>query len=387
MVAGKPERSFHRIKPICAAMHQADDWFPTYRTDLMRIAQVAPLVKPVPPILYGTKERAISYLTEELVRRGHHVTLFASGESDTEAELYSVTPHSTHLDPQHPDATALHTLELAHVFDQASRFDVIHCHLGYLPFPFLHHIQTQTVHTLHGRMNHPHWVSLMEYFPNIPVVFISKDQHRSLAGISLRRMAIIHHGLPDSLFQLGSGKGGYLAYFSRITRDKRPDLAIRASMKAGYPLKMAGRIDTADHPYFKSEIRPLLDGSSIEFLGEIQESDKIDLLQNAEALIFPSESTEPFGLIPIEAMACGTPVIVRPHGSAPETVKEGISGYVAESVEEMVEAIRKLPQIDRSRCRTHALENFSVQKMAAAYEAVYEQLLGGVRHDRPTAVD
>jgi glycosyltransferase involved in cell wall biosynthesis len=341
----------------------------------MRIAQVAPLIKPVPPILYGTRERAISYLTEELVNRGHKVTLFASGESDTEAELYSVTPHSVHLDPNHPDPSALHVLELAYAFDQASKFDVIHCHLEYLPFPFIRHIKVPMVNTLHGRMDLAHWRLLMEYFPEIPIVFVSNDQRRPVAGITLGRTATIYHGLPDSLFELGSGKGGYLAYFSRITRNKRPDLAVQAAMKAGRPLKMAGRIDAADKSYFESEIRPSLDSELIEFVGEIEESEKTNLLRNAEALIFPAESAEPYGLIPIEAMACGTPVIVRSRGAAPEVVKTGVSGYVADTVEEMVASVKKLPEIARSKCRDYALETFSVRKTADAYEAVYARLL------------
>lgn len=341
----------------------------------MRIAQVAPLIKPVPPILYGTTERVISYLTEELVRKGHHVTLFASGESETDAELLSVTRHSAHLDPEHPDPSALHVLQLAQVLDQASRFDVIHCHLGFLSFPFVRHIKAATVHTLHGRMSLPHWRPLLEYFSNIPVVFVSNDQQRPLHEPALRSAATIYPGLPDSLFQPGAGKGRYLACLSRITRDKRPDLAARAAMTAGHPLKIAGRMDASDRSYFESEISPLLKNSSVEFLGEISEPEKADLLKNAAALIYPSESSEPFGLIPVEAMARGTPVIIRPQGAAREVIQDGVNGYVADTVEEMVEAIKKVPGIDRTQCRNHALEHFSIRKTAAAYEAFYERLM------------
>ncbi len=341
----------------------------------MNIAQLAPLIEPVPPVLYGGTERIVSFLTEELVRRGHRVTLFASGDSHTTADLYSVRDRSVRLDPENPDAVAFHMIELVRAFDMAGEFDIIHSHVDYLAFPFARFSRVPSVHTLHGRLDLPHWGPMVEYFRDIPLVSISNDQRRPLSHIAPRWMATVYHGLPEDSFRPGRGEGGYLTFFSRLSRDKRPDLAVEVAKRAGLPLKIAGKVDTTDREYFEQEIEPLLDHPLIEYLGEIHDSEKPELLGNAAALIFPIDWPEPFGLVMTEAMACGTPVIARPCGSVPEVVREGVTGFIADTVEEMVEAVKQIDRIDRSRCLMEARQRFSVEAMADGYEAVYRKIL------------
>ena len=341
----------------------------------LRIAQVAPLVEPVPPVLYGGTERIVSYLTEELLRRGHEVTLFASGDSRTGAKLYSVRDRSLRLDPARPDPTAFHMLELSHAFDRAEEFDVIHCHVDYLAFPFARNCRVPTVHTLHGRLDLPHWIPIMEYFRDMRLVSISNDQRRPLAHLGLQWMATVYHGLPESSFRLGEGRGGYLLFFSRLSREKRPDLAIEVAKRVGLPLRIAGKVDEADRKYFEDEIRPLLQHPLVEYLGEVHDSDKQRLFEEAMALVFPIDWPEPFGLVAIEAMSCGTPVISRPYGAIPELVDSGVTGFVVNSVDEMVEAVRRIEGIDRKGCMLRARERFSVGTMVDGYEAVYRRLL------------
>ncbi len=341
----------------------------------MNIAQLAPLIEPVPPVLYGGTERIVSFLTEELVGRGHRVALFASGDSRTEAELYSVRDRSVRLDPDNPDAVAFHMIELARAFDMAGEFDIIHSHVDYLAFPFARFFNVPTVHTLHGRLDLPHWMPMMEYFRDMPLVSISNDQRRPLSRLAPRWMATVYHGLPGHSFRPGSGMGGYLAFFSRLSRDKRPDLAVEVAKRAGLPLKLAGKVDSADREYFEREVEPLLAHPLIEYLGEIHDSEKPGFLGDAAALIFPIDWPEPFGLVMIEAMACGTPVIARPCGSVPEVVMKGVTGFIADTVDEMVEAVKRIDRIDRSRCLREARRRFSVRAMADGYEAVYRKLL------------
>ncbi len=341
----------------------------------MLIAQIAPLIEPVPPVLYGGTERIVSFLTEELVRRGHQVTLFASGDSRTGAKLYHIGRHSIRLDPENPDPVAFHMLELSHAFDPAEEFDIIHSHVDYLAFPFARYSKVPTVHTLHGRLDLPHWIPLMEYFRDIPLVSISNDQRRPLNHTDPRWMATVYHGLPESAFKPGTGKGGYLAFFSRISRDKRPDAAIETAKRTGLPLKIAGKVDSADRPYFEREIEPLLHHPLIDYLGEIHDSEKAKLIGDAMALLFPIDWPEPFGLVMIEAMACGTPVIARRCGSVPEVVTEGVTGFIVNTIEEMVEAVKRIDRIDRKRCLLSARERFSAETMAGGYEAVYKKLL------------
>lgn len=347
----------------------------------LHIAQVAPLIESVPPPQYGGTERVVSFLTEELIRRGHDVTLFASGGSRTGANLFSVRERPVRLDPELPDPWAYHLLELTHAFARAEEFDIIHCHVDYLAFPFTRLNHVASVHTLHGRLDMPHWIPLMEQYGDVPLVSISNAQRQPLKQLDVNWAGTVYHGLPATCFKPGNGNGGYLAFFSRISREKRPDLAIEVAKRTGVPLKMAGKVDPLDEAYFSAEIKPLLDHPLIEFLGEMGD-EKVDFLGNALALLFPIDWPEPFGLVMIEAMACGTPVITRPCGSAPEVVQHGRTGFIVDTVDEMVEAVRRIERIDRRRCMEAVQERFSVEVMASRYEAVYERLLNG--NGRPT---
>ncbi len=342
----------------------------------MKIAQVAPLYEPVPPRLYGGTERVVSYITEELVRRGHEITLFASGDSRTKAELVSVIPSSIRLNHHGPDPYAYHYLQLTEVSAQADVFDIIHCHLEYLGFPFSRFCGTPSLHTLHGRLDLPYWAPMMESFPDVSLVSISNSQRRPLAGVDVHWMDTVYHGLPDYCFKLYPEKGKYLAYYSRMSQEKRPDLAIEAAKRTGIPLKMAGKIGAEDLDYFTREIRPKLDDPLIEYIGEIGDKERTELLGNAMALLFPIEWPEPFGLVMIEAMANGTPVIARPFGAVPEVVEEGVTGLIADGVDGLVEAVGMIDRIDRQRCYLRARERFSVKAMVDRYEKVYLTLTG-----------
>jgi glycosyltransferase involved in cell wall biosynthesis len=345
----------------------------------MRIAQVAPLIEPVPPPLYGGTERVVSWLTEELVRRGHEVTLFATGDSRTEAALEVIRDRSIRLDPELPDPLAYHVLELGRVFEQADRFDVIHCHVDFLAFPFAQQWKVPTIHTLHGRLDLPHWLPLVERYRETPLVSISDSQRRPLDRLGPNWIATIYHGLPEGAIRPGTGKGGYLAFFSRLSREKRPDIAIEVAKRTGLPLKIAGKVDNIDKAYFEAEIEPLLDHPLVEYLGEMGD-EKVEFLGNALCLIFPIDWPEPFGLVMIEAMACGTPVITRPFGSAPEVVHHGRTGFIVDTVEEMVEAVRRVGRINRNHCIETVQERFSAEVMCARYESVYEKVLNGGRN-------
>jgi glycosyltransferase involved in cell wall biosynthesis len=341
----------------------------------MRIAQVAPLIEPVPPRLYGGTERVVSYLTEELVRTGHEVTLFASGDSRTTARLMSVIPDSLRLNHHGPDPHAYQILELTDVQALADEFDIIHSHLDYLAFPFCHSCGTPIVHTLHNRTDYPYSIPMMQRYSDIPLISISNSQRRPLAGLDLNWMGTIYHGMPDHKFELFDGEGDYLAYYSRLSPEKGPDLAIRVAKEAGIPLKMAGKVDMKDKDFFQTVIKPMIVGPLIEFVGEIGEEERPLFLGNARALIFPIEWPEPFGLVMIESMAVGTPVISRPYGSVPEVVEEGVTGFVCSNFEELSEAALKVRGISRQGCLLRARERFSVARMAEQYQKVYRRLV------------
>jgi glycosyltransferase involved in cell wall biosynthesis len=340
----------------------------------MRIAQVAPLYERVPPVLYGGTERVVAYLTEELVRRGHEVTLFASGDSRTPARLVGATPRALRLDPDARDVLGPHVIQLSQVFERASEFDVIHCHVDYLAFPFGRLVATPTLHTLHGRLDLPWLVPVFQHFRDVPLVSISDAQRRPLLHLGLRWLATVPHGLPLGRFPFSPRPGRYLAFLGRISPEKRPDLAIQVARRVGLPLKIAAKVDAVDRPYFEREIRPLLDHPLVEFLGEIGEDAKAEFLGQALALLFPIDWPEPFGLVMIEALACGTPVLARPCGSVPEVLVPGRTGFVAETVDELAEAVKRLDTIDRAACRRHVEAHFSVERMADRYEALYRRL-------------
>lgn len=341
----------------------------------MRIAQVAPLFEPVPPKLYGGTERVVSYITEELVKRGHQVTLFASGDSKTKARLRNVIENSIRLDDNDPDPYAYHTLELSHAVSLSDEFDIIHCHLEYLAFPYARLFQAPSVHTLHGKLEYPYCRPIMEFYPDVPLVSISDSQRIPLEGMDVCWMDTIYHGLPEWNFMLYQGEDDYLAYYSRMSPEKRPDLAIEVAEKAGIPLKMAGKVDSKDREYFNTKVRPLLEHPLVEFLGEIGELERPAFLGNARALLFPIEWPEPFGLVMIESMATGTPVIARPYGAVPEVVEEGVTGLLAQGVEGLVDAVKNVDRIDREGCLLRAQERFSVTTMVDRYEKVYQRLV------------
>lgn len=343
----------------------------------MRIAHVAPLYERVPPRLYGGTERVVSHLVEEQVARGHEVTLFASGDSRTSASIVAAVPRALRLDATASDQLAPHMIELSQVFDRAADFDIIHCHVDYLAFPFSRLVATPTVHTLHGRLDLPNTPAVMAHFDDVPVVSISDAQRRPVQDLPVTWAGTVYHGLPLETYPVGTGRGGYLAFLGRISPEKRPDLAIQAARRAGVPLRIAAKVDPVDRPYFEEEIEPLLNDPLVEYLGEIGDAEKAAFLGDAIALLFPIDWPEPFGLVMIEALACGTPVIARPCGSVGEIIVPGHTGLIADTVEGLAAAARRIEGIDRAACRREAETRFSVERMADDYEAIYARLEAG----------
>ena len=341
----------------------------------MRIAQVAPLFESVPPKAYGGTERVASYLTEELVRQGHDVTLFASGDSVTRARLVAATERSLRLDPACIDQLAHQIVQLEHVFQQASEFDAVHFHIDYLHYPLSRRERIPQVTTLHGRLDIPDLVPLYREFPEMPVISISNSQREPLPWLNW--LGTVYHGLPQDLYTLRERPGAYVAFLGRVSREKRADRAIAIARRAGLPLRIAAKVDKADEEYFESSIRPLLEGAHVEFVGEICEADKQDFLGNAYALLFPIDWPEPFGLVMVEAMACGTPVIAYREGSVLEVLDDGVTGFVVTSEDEAVAALERVPQLDRAECRRVFEERFSVARMARDYVRIYERVVEG----------
>lgn len=344
---------------------------------IVRIAQVAPLYEPVPPRHYGGTERVVSWLTEELVRRGHEVTLFASGDSATTARLVAPCRRAIWLDPAAPDPVALHVVELAQVCERIDAFDIVHGHVDYLAFPFARLVRAPFVHTMHGRLDLRHLVHLFAHFPEVSLVSISDSQREPLAALPLTWVATVHHGLPVSAIPWSArGNGRYLVFLGRMSPEKRPDLAIAVAKRLGLPLRMAARVDAVDRAYFEGEIRPLLSHPLIEYVGEVTDEEKWRLLGDALCLLFTVDWPEPFGIAAIESLACGTPVVARPCGAVPEVVRDGEVGFLADTVEELVAAVKRVDVLDRLRCRRHVEAHFSVEVMADRYEAVYRRVRG-----------
>jgi glycosyltransferase involved in cell wall biosynthesis len=340
-----------------------------------RIAQVSPLFERVPPRQYGGTERIVGYLCNALARRGHQVTLFASGDSITHARLCAPTEQSLRLAAHVGEQTAAHILELALVFEQAGQFDVIHCHVDHLAFPFSRFMGTPTLHTLHGRLDVPHLRPLYQHFSDLPFVSISDAQREPLRDIPMGWLATVHHGLPPEEYPVGTGGGGYLAFLGRMSPEKRPDLAIEIARRVGLPLKIAAKIDDENLQYFEGVVRPLLDQPLVEFVGEVGGADRLRFLGDAVALLFPIDWPEPFGLVMIEALACGTPVVALRRGSVPEVIVNGTTGFIVETVDEMVEAVKRVGGIDRAECRRDVERRFTDERMTMAYEDVYADLL------------
>ena len=339
----------------------------------MRIAQVAPLYESVPPKLYGGTERVVSFLTEELVRAGHEVTLFASGDSMTSARLVSVCPQSLRLDARCKDQLAQHILLLQKVFDAKDEFDLVHFHIDYLHFPLTRREQLVNVTTLHGRLDIPDLVPMYQEFSDMPVISISDSQRKPLPWANWQ--GTVYHGMPSDHYEFYPEPGQYLAFLGRTSPEKGLDQAIAIAKLAGIPLKIAAKVDPADHEYFETEIKPLLRDTNVEFIGEIGYPEKNEFLGKAAAVLFPIAWPEPFGLVMIEAMACGTPVIAYPGGSVNEIMKEGVTGFVVRDARSAADALTRLGEIDRQGCRRYFEERFSVQRMAQDYLAIYERLV------------
>jgi glycosyltransferase involved in cell wall biosynthesis len=338
----------------------------------MRIGQVAPLYESVPPRLYGGTERVVSYITEELVKLGHEVTLYASGDSCTTARLRSVCERALRLEGGKLLSPLAHHLNLIEtVAQEADEFDVVHFHLDYLPFSQIRRLEIPAVTTLHGRLDIPDLYPLFREFSDMRLISISNAQRAPMPWAGW--LATVHHGIPADLHQPSFQPGEYLAFLGRISPEKRVDRAIEIARMAGLPLRVAAKIDEVDRNYFESEISDLLANSDVEFVGEIAEKEKTEFLGNASALLFPIDWPEPFGLVLIESMACGTPVIAFRGGSVAEIVDDGVTGFVVESVEEAVEALQRIPSLDRRACHQRFLERFTSRRMCQEYLAAYER--------------
>lgn len=344
----------------------------------MRIAQIAPLHEAVPPKLYGGTERVVSFLTEELVWMGHDVTLFASGDSETSAKLHPVWSRALRLDPGIRDTTAPHMLMMEQVRQYSDQFDILHFHMDYWSFSLFSRQPTPFLTTMHGRLDLPELQPVFDAFPNVPVVSISDSQRRPLPQANFVRTVL--HGLPEKLLTPQPVTPSYLAFLGRIAPEKAPDRAISIARQCGIPLKIAAKIDRADAEYFEQKIKPLLAGGGVELIGEINDAEKPAFLSGAHALITPIDWAEPFGLVMIEAMACGTPVIAYNRGSVPEIVENGLSGYIVEDEVSAVAAVKRLDQIDRARVRQRFEERFTARRMADDYVSLYKALM---QNNRP----
>ncbi|HEU4342144.1 MAG TPA: glycosyltransferase family 4 protein [Candidatus Binatia bacterium] len=351
----------------------------------MKIAQVAPLYERVPPVCYGGTERIVSYLSDELIRQGHEVTLFASGDSLTSGRLVASCDRSLRLDPNCVDYLAYHFLQLEEVFQRAELFDIIHFHIDYLHFPFSRRHGTTHLTTLHGRLDIPDLVPLYRKFSDIPVVSISNAQRNPLPWVNWQ--GTVHHGVPVDLYSPGQGGGNYLAFLGRISPEKRVDRAIEIAKRVNIKLKIAAKIDNVDRQYVEREILHLLDHPLVEFIGEIGEEQKGEFLGNAYALLFPIDWSEPFGLVMVESMACGTPVVAYPQGSVSEIIDPGLTGFIVESIEEAVDALDQIPRFDRKRCRQIFERRFSAARMASDYLRIYERLLAKKHANRRKRVE
>lgn len=338
----------------------------------MRIAQVAPLYESVPPKLYGGTERVVSYITEELVRAGHEVTLYASGDSRTSARLRSVCKRALRLEGGKLLAPLAHHLNLIEtVVQDADEFDIVHFHLDYLPFSQIRRLEIPAVTTLHGRLDIPDLYPLFREFDDMRLISISDAQREPMPWASW--LATVHHGIPEDLHRPTYSPGDYLAFLGRISPEKRVDRAIEIAGKVGMPLRIAAKIDETDRTYFDTEISDMLVDSDVEYIGEIGEEEKAEFLGNAAALLFPIDWPEPFGLVMIESMACGTPVIAFRGGSVAEIIDDGVTGFIVESVDEAVRTVQRIASLDRKACHERFLDRFTARRMCEQYLSAYEQ--------------
>jgi len=348
----------------------------------VKIAQIAPLVESVPPQLYGGTERVVSWLTEELVRQGHDVTLFASGDSQTKAELAAVVPRGLRLDGIH-NSLPYNIIMLDQVAERMDEFDVIHFHIDFFHYPIFRNMAHKTLTTLHGRQDLPELPDIYRAFPHMPLVSISNHQRLPVPPVNWR--GTVYHGLPEAQYREGKGEGGYLAFLGRICADKGPVEAIEIARRAGMKLKMAAKVDPVDQAYFDEVVKPLIEKSThVEFIGEINDSQKQEFLGNAKALLFPISWPEPFGLVMIEALACGTPVVAFKCGSVPEIMEEGLTGFVVEDVAGAAAAVGRLDTLYRPTIRARFEERFSARAMARDYLKIYGQL---AQREKPAAYE
>jgi glycosyltransferase involved in cell wall biosynthesis len=346
----------------------------------MRIAQLAPLAESVPPRLYGGTERVIAWLVDELVELGHDVTLFASGDSRTKAKLYPVWPRALRLGRMGVDPNAACAMLVEAIAEHAAGFDLIHSHVDWLPLPVLSRTDVPYLTTMHGRLDLPGLPDVIGAFPKAPFVSISDNQRRPLPEANW--IATIQHGLPKGLFRPSYEPGSYLAFLGRLTVDKGPEDAMRIARAAGMPLRIAAKIPRAETAYFKKKLEPNIDGEKIELVGEVDEARKQPFLAGAAALLFPIDWPEPFGLVMIEAMACGTPVIAYRSGSVPEVVEDGVTGFVVENAAKAIEAVNDLGRLDRRAVRARFEERFVASRMAREYESRYRELIARVTPSR-----
>jgi glycosyltransferase involved in cell wall biosynthesis len=355
----------------------------------MKIAQISPLIESVPPRLYGGTERVVSYLTEELVAQGHDVTLFASGDSITNATLVPCSSVSLRLDTKAHDPIPHYMVMLDKVMRHAAKFDILHFHIDHLHFPLVRLGDTLSVTTLHGRQDMPDSSLFYSYFGQTPVVSISNAQRGPIPGANF--VGTVHHGLPIHLHRPSvEAEGGYLAFLGRISPEKDPVQAIRIARALGMKLKIAAKVDVVDEAYFREQVAPLLSAPDIEYIGELSEQKKGDFLRNARALLFPICWPEPFGLVMIEAMACGTPVLAFDNGSVREVVDDGVTGRVVKTFEEAVLALPQVMQLDRRKVRRRFEKRFSARRMALDYVQIYQKQMSQARserHRRPAAAE
>jgi glycosyltransferase involved in cell wall biosynthesis len=337
----------------------------------MRIAQIAPLQVAVPPKTYGGTERVVANLVEALVQLGHEVTLFASGDSKTSARLVAEAPKAFNFDPA-VDAVAYHEVLLADVYAQADRFDIIHSHVDYLTLPYVRWAETPTVLTLHGRLDVPEYGRVFRAFPDVHYVSISKSQQSFIPDLNWA--GTVYHSVDVPSFPFSPTPGAYLVFVGRIAPEKGPEHAINIAKRSGIPLKIAAKVDPIDQPYYEQVVAPQLDDPLIQFLGPVGEVRKRKLMANALALLLPIQWDEPFGVVFIEALACGTPVLTCPRGSVPELLRDGVTGYACETDEELVAAVKQVRHISREGCRTYARRRFNIRRMALDYVKVYMQV-------------
>lgn len=339
----------------------------------MRIAQVAPLYETVPPMLYGGTERITSYLTEELIRQNHEVTLFASGDSNTKAKLISPCKHSIRLSGNFRDPLIFHTMMFDQVLKMQDQFDILHFHTDYLHLLLLRQLRIPFLTTLHGRLDLPELRPLYRQFPEFPVVSISNSQKKPLPKINWA--GTVYHGLPQNLLSFKSEKEKYLAFLGRISPEKNIEGAVQIARETGFQLKVAAKIDPSDKGYFDSHVKHLFQYPQVDFIGEIRESEKSDFLGKAMALLFPIHWPEPFGLVMIESLACGTPVIAYNFGSVPEIIDHGHTGFIVQDIEGAKEAVKNIHRIEPFNCRRVFEERFLVEHMAENYLSIYRELI------------